>query len=277
MSSYKQPNNYRFLFFLLIAFLSNVFTACSLARPVPEPKDTFSITPGDTSTTEVFSLDTSKLGPFYFPIPGKVISHYGYRGRRMHTGTDIKLNHGDTVHAAFAGVVTKASVYYGYGILVVLKHPDNLETYYAHLSKALVREGDVVKVGEPVGLGGRTGRATTDHLHFEIRKNGKHMNAENFFNFNDHVVKTLAFERRSSSSSEVPVKKAKAKAKIKTKAKSSSTEETTGAPSKYHTVKKGDTLYSISKKYGTTVDNLCRMNNLKKNSVISIGKKLKVN
>jgi murein DD-endopeptidase MepM/ murein hydrolase activator NlpD len=276
MICYKHQHIFRFHFFLLIVFVCNVLNACTLVKPVPQPKDTLNNTADDTTGTVVYSLDTSELGPFNFPIDGKVISHYGYRGRRMHTGTDIKLKHGDPVHAAFTGVVTKASVYYGYGILVVLKHPGNLETYYAHLSKALVKEGDVVHVGSPVGLGGRTGRATTDHLHFEIRSGGKAMNAENFFDFDNQVVKTLKFEkRRESAPASKPVKVSKSSKKAKTKSKD--VERSADTEIKYHSVKKGETLYAISKKYGTTVDHLCKLNKLKKSSVLKVGRKLRVN
>lgn len=109
------------------------------------------------------------IGSYQQPFLGKVISPYGKRGKIMHTGTDIKLQKGDTVKAAFTGVVTKASNYYGYGKLIVVKHNFGIETYYAHLSKFLIKVNDTVTTGQPIGLGGRTGRATTNHLHFEIR------------------------------------------------------------------------------------------------------------
>jgi murein DD-endopeptidase MepM/ murein hydrolase activator NlpD len=220
----------------------------------------------DTSKVLVY-LDTTQLG-FCFPIHGKVISPYGKRGSRMHTGTDIKLAKGDEVRAVFKGTVTKASTYYGYGILVVIKHSRNVETYYAHLSKALVNVGDEVEAGTVIGLGGRTGRATTEHLHFEIRNNGKALNAEHFFNFNELYVKTLVLERSSSKDKEEDV----------SVPKSEKSEKVVAAKTeKYHTVRKGDTLYSISKKHGTSVEHICKLNSIKKSTVLAVGKKLRVN
>ncbi|NJK94392.1 MAG: peptidoglycan DD-metalloendopeptidase family protein [Bacteroidetes bacterium] len=242
----------------------NAITACSTSRPVkvtPPPvvkSELPEISESETDTTRnLILLDTIKLGSFFFPVNGKVISHYGRRGSRMHTGTDIKLSRGDTVKAAFKGVVTKANTYYGYGILVVLKHPDHLETYYAHLSKALVNIGDTILSGEPLGLGGRTGRATTEHLHFEIRSHGKALNPEHFFNFNDRNIKTFVFERKKQTAPE----------KVSVVQSNDIV---------YYTVKQGDTLYAISRKYGTSVNALCQLNNLKKTSVLKIGRKLRV-
>lgn len=219
----------------------------------------------DTSKVLVY-LDTLQLG-FSFPINGKVISPFGRRGSRMHSGTDIKLAKGDKVRAMFKGTITKASTYYGYGILVVIKHSRNVETYYAHLSKALVNVGDEVEAGTVIGLGGRTGRATTEHLHFEIRNHGKALNAEHFFNFNELHVKTLVLEKGSSKvkEEEPEVQTSKSEKKVASKTDN------------YYTVRKGDTLFSISKKHGTSVENLCKLNNIKKSTVLSVGKKLRVN
>ncbi|HEX3010349.1 MAG TPA: peptidoglycan DD-metalloendopeptidase family protein [Bacteroidales bacterium] len=232
----------------------------------------------DDSSRVILYLDTTVLGPFYFPIEGKVISHFGKRGRRQHTGTDIKLAHGDTVHAAFSGVVTKASYFYGYGILVVLKHPGSLETYYAHLSKALVEPGDSVHYGTPVGLGGRTGRATTDHLHFEIRKKGKPLNSEHFFDFNKCNIKSLVLLKDGDDDEgkeEVAVAASdyesvtESKPVVEPKKKHASKKQ-------YHTIKKGDTLFSLSRKYDTSVDDICKLNKIKKSGVLSIGQKVRV-
>jgi murein DD-endopeptidase MepM/ murein hydrolase activator NlpD len=185
------------------------------------------------------------------------------------------LFRGDTVRAAFSGIVTKASTYYGYGILVVLEHPQNLETYYAHLSKALVKEGDTILYGTPVGLGGRTGRATTDHLHFEIRTNGKTLNSEHFFDFNESLIKSLVLIKTPVS------KRTKASAEVVKVREKQEPEQVVVKPvvveRKYHTIKKGDTLFSLSRRYGKTVDELCKLNNLRKSSILVIGRKIRVN
>lgn len=191
------------------------------------------------------------------PVIGKVISPFGFRGHHRHTGADIKLQRGDTVRAAFCGEVLMAAPYFGYGNLVILKHQNNIETYYAHLSKCLVHKGDSIVVGQPVGLGGRTGRATTDHLHFEVRCNKVPSNPEKFFNFSTGEVKT-AFMAYS------PV--------IKT----INIQQIESNPSDdFVVIKKGDTLYSLAKQYNSTVEKLQLLNNLK-DTYINIGMKLKV-
>ncbi len=87
----------------------------------------------------------------------------------MHTGMDIKAIPNDTIRAAFAGVVRMAKLYSSYGNIVVIRHNNGLESVYAHQSKNLVEVNERVEAGEAIGLAGRTGRATTEHLHFEIR------------------------------------------------------------------------------------------------------------
>ncbi len=264
--------NYRALLLsVTLVFISGTIPSFIGCKAVSSTPERFKY---DDSTKVILFLDTAVLGSFYWPIHGKVISHYGRRGRRMHTGTDIKLAHGDTIRAAFTGVVTKSTSYYGYGILVVLKHPKNLETYYAHLSKALVNDGDTISYGTPLGLGGRTGRATTDHLHFEIRKDGKALNSEHFFNFNDLDVKTwvmLKESRVKKEKVEEPVLEVKENPKKEKVATAGLAEA-----KKFHTIKKGDTLFSLSRRYGTTVDTICKLNNIKKSSVLKIGTKLRV-
>lgn len=222
----------------------------------------------DTSTS-YFYLDTTKLGSFVFPFSGKVISHFGKRGRRMHTGTDIKLNRGDTVRAGFTGIVTKSSRYYGYGNLVVLKHPGGIETYYAHLSKCLVEDGDSVTAGQPVGLGGRTGRATTNHLHFELRADGRPMNSEKLFDFANRRIISLLIETSRNTDSGREEKSISEK-------KEDTLESSAETDSEYHIIRQGDTLYSLARKNGTTVEALCKLNHISKNAKLHIGQKLKI-
>ena len=111
---------------------------------------------------------------FVFPLPGaRLLSPFGRRNGRMHTGMDLKINCQDTVVAAFDGVVRMANWSRGYGNVIVIGHYNGLETVYAHNSKHLVHSGDHITAGTPICLTGETGRATTDHVHFEIRVNGK--------------------------------------------------------------------------------------------------------
>lgn len=121
-------------------------------------------------------LDLSEMADstFSFPLPGaRLLSSYGRRSGRQHTGMDLKINRRDTVRATFDGIVRMAGWCHGYGNVVVVRHYNGLETVYAHNSKHLVRSGDKIAAGTPLSLTGATGRASTDHLHFEIRINGK--------------------------------------------------------------------------------------------------------
>ena len=140
-------------------------------------------------TTETSSKKTSTK-QWCFPLPGaKVISPYGKRGRRRHSGVDIKTKDRDSIYAAFDGEVVFSKPYYGYGNLMRIKHANGLETYYSHNSENLVKEGQHVKAGQVIALVGQTGRATTPHLHFEIRVNGKTRNPADYFDFKKHVYR----------------------------------------------------------------------------------------
>jgi len=218
---------------------------------------------------QIISIKTDTvLSGFFAPIQGNVISHFGYRGSHFHAGTDIKLHRGDTVRAAFDGRVNKACPYSGYGNLVILKHPNSVETYYSHLSKCIVQLGDSVKAGQVVGLGGRTGRATTDHLHFEVRFNHIAKNAEKYFDFKNCEVKDAMKDKLVSYSLVVKADKPAATTIVEINPFSSQTEDT-------HIIRKGDTLYSLSKRYCTTVRQLQELNKMD-NSNLQIGFKLKV-
>ena len=142
---------------------------------------------------ESYDID---LRDFSMPIAEKdlknlvITSHYGPRWGRMHRGIDIKLYIGDTVRAAFSGKVRV--VKYdpkGYGNYVVIRHHNGLETVYGHMSKHLVKVNQYVSSGEPIGLGGNTGRSTGSHLHFETRLCGLDLNPELFFNFEKRDIK----------------------------------------------------------------------------------------
>ena len=146
-------------------------------------------TPGlfDGINKFVIHLDSIPSSDYCFPLPGgKVISPYG--GKRHHAGTDIKTRANDTVRAVFSGVVRMAKPYSGYGNVVVIRHPNGLESVYSHNSKNLVKSGDKVRAGQALGLAGRTGRATTEHLHFEVRFKGRTINPNLLF---DHVKHKL--------------------------------------------------------------------------------------
>lgn len=134
---------------------------------------------------------------WHYPLPGAhLISPFG--GARHHAGTDVKTKPNDTIRAAFPGEVILSGPYYGYGNCVVLRHANGLETLYSHHSKILVKVGRWVQAGEPLALEGRTGRATTEHLHFETRVKGKAFNSEILFdhNANKLIPQVVVFTRQ---------------------------------------------------------------------------------
>lgn len=147
-----------------------------------------------------YKLDLSGIRPsdWSYPLPGShVISPYG--GRRNHAGVDIKTRPNDDILAAFDGVVTRSSWYSAYGNCIVIRHPNGLETLYGHNVKNLVKVGDPVKAGQKIALTGRTGRATTEHLHFETHINGKRFNPSIIFDHLNHSLQqsTVTFTKRS--------------------------------------------------------------------------------
>jgi murein DD-endopeptidase MepM/ murein hydrolase activator NlpD len=142
-----------------------------------------------------FTLDLSAIqaGQWYYPLPGaKVISPYGTRGSHRHSGVDIKTKPNDNILAVFDGIVTMSQPFSGYGNCIILRHANGLETLYSHNSKNLVKVGDHVKAGQVIALTGRTGRASTEHLHFEVRVNGHHYDPQILF---DHSTRTLKSHR----------------------------------------------------------------------------------
>lgn len=203
--------------------------------------------------------------PFHFPFKGKLISKYGWRSGRFHAGMDIKLNQGDTVVNAFDGKVRIARVMSGYGKMVVVRHNNGLETVYSHLSKILVKNNQLLKAGEPVGLGGRTGRATTTHLHFETRYLGEHFNPDRIMDFENHTLikDTLAMHKEFW---------------LNGKSGSLASAYDQGAPgdAKYHTIRQGDTLGAIARKYRTSVKRICQLNGIKETKILRIGKRIRV-
>jgi murein DD-endopeptidase MepM/ murein hydrolase activator NlpD len=200
------------------------------------------------------------LSQFSLPATGKVISHFGPRSGRMHTGTDIKKEKGDTIYAAFDGQVTMAKYYHGYGNMVVLDHGNSLETCYAHLSKCLVHPEKLVKMGEPVGLAGSTGRATTSHLHFEIRENQKPYDSEMVFDFENGKTReeVATFNNLAALHKELKPKGYANNPPV----------------SKKYVVRAGDSLYRISRYTKTTIQSLCKLNNLSEASILQIGQVL---
>jgi murein DD-endopeptidase MepM/ murein hydrolase activator NlpD len=184
-----------------------------------------------------------------------VTSPFGLRRWKWHYGDDIRLNTGDSVHVAFDGIV-RMSRYdrYGYGYYVLVRHYNGLETLYGHLSKRLVKPGDIIKAGDVLGLGGSTGRSTGPHLHFEVRYQGNAIAPTDVFDFDALTLKEEELEITASTFEYL-----KEARKIR-----------------YHRVRSGDTLSHIGRRYGVSVSKLCRLNGISRNSVLRIGQRLRI-
>jgi murein DD-endopeptidase MepM/ murein hydrolase activator NlpD len=209
-----------------------------------------------------FRMDVSE---FVMPVEGKVTSNYGPRRRRFHYGTDLKLQTGDTVRAAFDGKIRiKNFERKGYGNYLVIRHPNGLETVYGHLSGFLVGQDEVVKAGQPIGLGGSTGRSTGPHLHFEFRFFGNAINPGEIIDWDELAIKDDQYVYVKSKSSN---------------SYASSTNPYTASGDykiKYYRIKSGDTLGAIARKYKTTVTKLCQLNKIKTNTTLHIGKSIRI-
>ncbi len=238
-----------------------------------------SVSPPDVGDFVSLPLFNDNSTGFVFPIEGTFLSPFGKRGHRVHSGVDIKLEAGDPVGAAFDGVVRMARYYSGYGNCVVIRHFNGLETLYGHLSKIKVTVSQQVKAGDVIGLGGRTGRATCNHLHFETRFQGKPFNPKQLINFDSYALlsDTFAITRTTygltrdylpkASSNEIAAVDETQHSKTTTKSSKSK---------KYHTIKNGDTLYAVSLKYGTSVKQLCSINGIKSTKTLKLGTKIRV-
>ncbi|MCR5574383.1 MAG: M23 family metallopeptidase [Bacteroidaceae bacterium] len=169
-----------------------------------------------TSSTELNDKEELLICPmdlmeegFCFPLPGcKILSHYGMRDGRMHSGWDIKTFANDTIRCAFDGEVVMSEWFAAYGNCVIVRHPNGLETLYSHNVKNLVKKGEKVKAGTPLSLEGHSGRATGDHLHFETRVNNQHFDPNLLFDFENHRLRKDCL-RITKKKSGIKVKKVK--------------------------------------------------------------------
>ena len=212
------------------------------------------------------------LRGFCMPTPSRnVTSRFGYRPafKRVHKGLDIKVYTGDTIVSAFDGKVRV--VRYdegGYGYYVVVRHHNGLETIYGHLSKQLVTTDQEVRAGQPIGLGGNTGRSFGSHLHFETRLAGEAINPEFLFDFpaQDVTGDFYTFHKnRKENEAHVSL------------ASGESRQENTVAmrATHFYKVRKGDTVSSIADKLGVSEDVLTRQNRLSASKRIRIGQILR--
>lgn len=192
----------------------------------------------------------------------KITDKFGYRPRRrrVHNGLDIKVGRGDTIYAAFDGKV-RITAYQrrGYGHYVVIRHGNGIETLYAHLSKKLVSANDNVKAGDPIGLGGNTGRSSGPHLHFETLLLGHALDPALMFDFKNQDVTGDFYLYRKPG----------------TKYIENGVVKIAGPQEKYHIVKQGETIGKIARKYGVEQGMIFKLNKLNPRSIIKPGQRLR--
>lgn len=265
--------------------LQNIIYRENLESPASELYEDWNNTYAHKAT-EVPDSFRINLKHFCMPTQSRVVtSNFGPRWGRQHKGLDIKVYIGDTIRAAFSGKVR--IVRYeaaGYGKYIVIRHPNGLETIYGHLSKQLVDENQEVRAGDVIGLGGNTGRSTGSHLHFETRLCGVALNPALMFDFRNQDVtgdfytynkRTYDRESREATAARGKIGNGGyTRDEVLGGTGSDNILAQTGAVEAeklYHKVQSGETLSSIAAKRGVTIDQLCRLNHIRKNMKIKKG------
>lgn len=238
-----------------------------------------------TQVPDSFRID---LRHFCMPTPSRVVtSNFGSRWGRQHKGLDIKVYIGDTIRAAFSGKVRVVKYEGGgYGKYIVIRHNNGLETIYGHLSKQLVAEDQTVKAGEPIGLGGNTGRSTGSHLHFETRLCGVALNPALMFDFRNQDVVSDFYVYIKSNYEHESAEATRLRGKVGNGgynrdevqgelANNSNANFDSSADMRYHKVKSGETLASIAEKRGVTIDTICKLNHITKGKAVRPGQILR--
>jgi LysM repeat protein len=220
-------------------------------------------------------VDGDLSNKFVTPNAGIITSRYGYRKGRYHNGIDIAFNVTDTIRAAWSGKV-RYSKYNngGYGNLVVIRHENGLETFYAHLSRLLVDPNQDVQAGDVIGIGGNTGRSFGPHLHFEVRFYDAPINPEEMIDFASSQIKdpnlfvhkglfrpgakpSDYYETHNHSSDVAAVARPNVASK------------------RYYKVRSGDTLSKIAARHNMTIAQLCKVNGIRQNATLQIGRSLR--
>jgi len=202
-------------------------------------------------------FDKEDLGTWHSPLDKTTVtSDFGLRRAAWHYGIDIRVRTGDPVYATFDGVV-RISGYdrRGFGRFILIRHKNGLETLYAHLSKNLMKLGQVVKAGDIIGKGGNSGRSTAPHLHFELRYSGNAIDPNEIFNFKENKIisSTYAVNHQTFTYLEEANK------------------------IRYHVIRSGDTLSGLSYRYGVSINKMCSLNGIGRNSILRIGQRVRIN
>ena len=217
------------------------------------------------------------LDQYHCPFQGSVYHRgkFGVRRGRRHQGVDLPLKTGDPIYAAFTGKV-RVSTYWGaFGNLVIIRHDNGIETFYAHLSKRYVEVGDWVNAGDVIGLGGSTGRSTGPHLHFETRYNGFAFDPQWLIDFENGLLRHRLFVLKKKYFNIYSNYEQDFDDEIKNE-EDDKKEDAEREAMRWYTIKSGDTLGRIAINNGTTVNALCRLNGIKPTTTLKIGRKIRV-
>ncbi len=202
---------------------------------------------------------------------------FGPRRGRRHQGIDLPLKTGTPIYATFSGKVrvAKFTGRNSYGNLVIIRHDNGLETYYGHLSEILVAPNAWVEAGQVIGLGGSTGRSTGPHLHFETRYYGQSFDPERLIDFKTGILCRESFLLKKSFFSIYSKAGQDFEDEIANEEQDKK-EAAEKAALRYHTIRSGDTLGALARKYHTSVSNICRLNGIRSTTVLRLGRRLRV-
>lgn len=193
------------------------------------------------------------LAGYTHPKHSVITSRFGFRRWKFHYGIDLRLSVGDSVRCAFDGRVRIARRGKAYGNYVVVRHYNGLETTYAHLSKMLVKVNDEVRSGDLIGWGGNTGRSTGPHLHYEMRYLGQAIDPMLLIDF--ETGKPYANSFLLTASHFAYVKEVE--------------------KMRYWVVRSGDSLWTIARKTGASVEYLCSTNGISRASTLRLGQRIR--
>ncbi len=217
------------------------------------------------------------LDQYHVPFQGKIHPRgkFGMRRGRRHQGVDIPLKVGEPVYATFTGKVRMSKYMGAFGNLVVIRHENGLETFYAHLSKRNVEVGDWVNAGDVIGLGGSTGKSTGPHLHFETRYNGFAFDPQWLIDFENGILRHRLFVLKKKYFNIYSNYEQDFEDEMKNHEEDKA-EDAEKAAMKYHVIKSGDTLGRIAINNGTTVNAICKLNGITPKTVLKIGRRIRV-
>jgi len=221
-----------------------------------DEKNLFPLTKLDSLPSSFnLALENNYLGYYFSSCKGLVTSNFGWRDNKLHKGIDIDLNKGDNVVAAFDGKVRFAKKQGGFGNVVILTHPNGLETVYAHLSKIKVKEGELLLSGQTIGLGGNTGHSTGSHLHFEVHCLGHSLNPGAIISFTEHklIYESITVKNSKNNLCAFPSNK------------------------NLHKVNCGESWNLIANKYGLSTKQMMALDGVGRRSYLKAGQELRVN